>query len=98
METAGSGPEPRVVCDVAEGVATVVIRHPAKRNAMTTAMWRTVPVLLERLAADPAVRVLVLTGEGDTFCAGAAPVSQHDIIPPALAYQSWVGGGLTEVV
>ncbi|MFE3093208.1 enoyl-CoA hydratase/isomerase family protein [Streptomyces sp. NPDC059248] len=71
METAGSGPEPRVVCDVAEGVATVVIRHPAKRNAMTTAMWRTVPVLLERLAADPAVRVLVLTGEGDTFCAGA---------------------------
>ncbi|MGW2485825.1 EfeM/EfeO family lipoprotein [Streptomyces sp. NPDC001606] len=29
---------------------------------------------------------------------GAAPVSQHDLIPPALAYQKWVGGGLTEVV
>ncbi|MFF3518491.1 enoyl-CoA hydratase/isomerase family protein, partial [Streptomyces sp. NPDC002573] len=29
------------------------------------------PILLHRLAADPAVRVLVLTGDGDTFCSGA---------------------------
>ncbi|MGW2646168.1 EfeM/EfeO family lipoprotein [Streptomyces sp. NPDC001393] len=29
---------------------------------------------------------------------GAAPVSEHDLIPPALAYQKWVGGGLDEVV
>ncbi|MFD7026693.1 enoyl-CoA hydratase/isomerase family protein [Streptomyces sp. NPDC059917] len=56
---------------VADGVATVVISHPAKRNAMTAAMWRALPELLEGLAADPAVRALVLTGAGDTFCAGA---------------------------
>ncbi|MEV6104812.1 enoyl-CoA hydratase-related protein [Streptomyces sp. NPDC051940] len=56
---------------VSDGVATVVIAHPAKRNAMTTEMWRELPVLLDGLAADPAVRALVLTGEGDTFCAGA---------------------------
>ncbi|KNB53656.1 enoyl-CoA hydratase/isomerase family protein [Streptomyces caatingaensis] len=53
------------------GTATIRIAHPAKRNAMTPAMWRSLPPLLERCAADPAVRVLVLTGEGDTFCAGA---------------------------
>ncbi|MGW7821671.1 EfeM/EfeO family lipoprotein [Streptomyces puniciscabiei] len=29
---------------------------------------------------------------------GAAPVSEHDLIPPALAYQKWVGAGLDEVV
>ncbi|MDK0523406.1 enoyl-CoA hydratase-related protein [Streptomyces sp. ML-6] len=63
--------EPRLEHAVANGVATVVITHPAKRNAMTAAMWSALPVLLERLAADPAVRVLVLTGAGDTFCAGA---------------------------
>ncbi|MFI5755186.1 enoyl-CoA hydratase/isomerase family protein [Streptomyces sp. NPDC051569] len=63
--------EPQLLHTVADGVATVVIRHPAKRNAMTTRMWRELPPLLGRLAADPAVRVLVLTGEGDTFCAGA---------------------------
>ncbi|MFE3557499.1 enoyl-CoA hydratase/isomerase family protein [Streptomyces sp. NPDC059193] len=56
---------------VADGVATVVISHPAKRNAMTAAMWRALPELLPELAADPAVRVLVLTGAGATFCAGA---------------------------
>jgi iron uptake system component EfeO len=29
---------------------------------------------------------------------GAAPVSEHDLIPPALSYQKWVGTGLDEVV
>ncbi|GHI03910.1 iron transporter [Streptomyces cellostaticus] len=29
---------------------------------------------------------------------GAAPVTEHDLIPSALAYQKWVGGGLDEVV
>ncbi|MFI8338645.1 enoyl-CoA hydratase/isomerase family protein [Streptomyces sp. NPDC085639] len=56
---------------VADGVATVVISHPAKRNAMTAAMWRALPELLAGLADDPAVRTLVLTGAGATFCAGA---------------------------
>ncbi|MEV8457134.1 enoyl-CoA hydratase-related protein [Streptomyces sp. NPDC052095] len=63
--------EPGLEHAVADGVATVVIRNPAKRNAMTTAMWSALPVLLERLAKEEAVRVLVLTGAGDTFCAGA---------------------------
>lgn len=63
--------EPELLHSVTDAVATVVIRHPAKRNAMTAAMWRALPPLLETLAADPGVRVLVLTGEGGTFCAGA---------------------------
>ncbi|MEU5052545.1 enoyl-CoA hydratase/isomerase family protein [Streptomyces sp. NPDC021096] len=63
--------EPALHLDVADATATVRIANPAKRNAMTTAMWQALPALLERCAADPAVRVLVLTGEGGTFCAGA---------------------------
>ncbi|MFD9305965.1 enoyl-CoA hydratase/isomerase family protein [Streptomyces sp. NPDC060048] len=71
---------------VADGVATVVISHPAKRNAMTAAMWRGLPGLLAGLAADPAVRVLVLTGAGETFCAGADISSlTGDDDPQALA-------------
>ncbi|MGW2032933.1 enoyl-CoA hydratase/isomerase family protein [Streptomyces sp. NPDC001811] len=62
---------PQLSHQVTDSVATVVIRHPAKRNAMTTAMWRALPPLLDALARDPGVRALVLTGEGGTFCAGA---------------------------
>ncbi|MFD8423061.1 enoyl-CoA hydratase/isomerase family protein [Streptomyces sp. NPDC059466] len=63
--------EPQLLHSVGDGIATVVIHHPAKRNAMTAGMWRALPPLLDGLAADPAVRALVLTGEGPTFCAGA---------------------------
>jgi len=63
--------EPRLSHRVADSVATVVIVHPARRNAMTLDMWRALPPLLQALADDPRVRALVLTGEGSTFCAGA---------------------------
>ncbi|MFI1677760.1 MULTISPECIES: enoyl-CoA hydratase/isomerase family protein [unclassified Streptomyces] len=63
--------EPQLSHTVTDGVATVLIDHPAKRNAMTADMWRQVPPLLAALGADPAVRAVVLTGAGDTFCAGA---------------------------
>ncbi|WP_031043832.1 enoyl-CoA hydratase/isomerase family protein [Streptomyces sp. NRRL F-5650] len=63
--------EPQLLHRVADSVATVVVHHPAKRNAMTAAMWRALPRLLDDLAGDRRVRALVLTGEGATFCAGA---------------------------
>ncbi|MEU1301934.1 enoyl-CoA hydratase/isomerase family protein [Streptomyces shenzhenensis] len=63
--------EPQLLHSVTDSVATVVVHHPAKRNAMTAAMWRSLPPLLDTLAADPGVRALVLTGAGGTFCAGA---------------------------
>ena len=52
-------------------VATLTVDRPAKRNAMTVAMWAALPGVLAPLADDPAVRVLVVTGEGPSFCAGA---------------------------
>jgi len=58
-------------CTVAGHVATITITNPAKRNAMTPAMWEALPPLLDRLAADAGVRLLLLTGAGGTFCAGA---------------------------
>jgi enoyl-CoA hydratase/carnithine racemase len=64
-------PQPALLCEIADGIATLTISNPAKRNAMTNAMWQAFPPLLERLAADPAVRVLIVQGAGDTFCAGA---------------------------
>ncbi|MBN1091885.1 enoyl-CoA hydratase/isomerase family protein [Blastococcus sp. TML/M2B] len=52
-------------------VATLTIDRPDKRNAMTAEMWAALPEVLAGPAADPAVRVLVVTGAGPSFCAGA---------------------------
>jgi enoyl-CoA hydratase/carnithine racemase len=52
-------------------VAVLTIDRPDKRNAMTADMWAALPALLGTLAGDTAVRVLVVTGAGPSFCAGA---------------------------
>jgi enoyl-CoA hydratase/carnithine racemase len=54
-----------------DGVAVLVLDRPERRNAVTLAMWQGLPGVLERLAALPEVRALLLTGAGGTFSAGA---------------------------
>jgi len=54
-----------------DGVATLWLRRPEKRNAVTYDMWLGIAEQCRRLAADPAVRLLVVRGEGEHFCAGA---------------------------
>jgi enoyl-CoA hydratase/carnithine racemase len=51
-------------------VALVVFDDPERRNAMTEAMGRALTKVVARLSADPAVRAVVLTGEGSAFSAG----------------------------
>ncbi|MGY1592982.1 enoyl-CoA hydratase/isomerase family protein [Geodermatophilus sp. SYSU D00708] len=52
-------------------VAVLTIDRPEKRNSLTAGMWAALPEVLAGPAGDPAVRVLVVTGEGPSFCAGA---------------------------
>lgn len=55
-----------------QGIAELTIAQPARRNAMTLAMWSSLPDLIARAVDDGSVRALVLTGAGDeAFCAGA---------------------------
>jgi enoyl-CoA hydratase len=49
-----------------EGAAGwIVFSNPDKFNALTYDMWRALPEALGRFDADPAVRVVVLAGDGD---------------------------------
>lgn len=52
-------------------VASLVIDHPERRNAMSAAMWGQFAPLLAELATDPTVSVLVVRGAGENFSAGA---------------------------
>lgn len=52
------------------GVAVVTLNRPDKRNAMNPTMTEEMAHVLEALRYDPAARVIVLTGAGQSFCAG----------------------------
>ena len=56
---------------VQDHVATLTLDRPAKLNAWTPAMEKSVARALQHAAQDAAVRVIVLTGAGRGFCAGA---------------------------
>ncbi len=53
------------------GVATVMLNRPEKLNAFAGHMRRDLAEALEHAASDKAVRVVVITGAGRGFCAGA---------------------------
>ncbi|MGF1456030.1 MAG: enoyl-CoA hydratase-related protein [Alphaproteobacteria bacterium] len=55
---------------VEDGVATITFNRPDKLNAMTPQMLGDVFRRVRDASADPAVRVMVLTGAGRAFCAG----------------------------
>lgn len=54
----------------ARNVATVTLARPDKHNAMNAMMIAELTEVADLLARDPAIRVVVLAGEGKTFCAG----------------------------
>ncbi len=54
----------------ARGVATLTLNRPALRNAFDDALIRDLTEAFRRVAADDAVRLLVLTGAGSAFSAG----------------------------
>src|SRR5690348_5934936 len=52
------------------GVATITLNRPDKLNSFNEAMHRELRDALDRIAGDPAVRAVLLTGAGKGFCAG----------------------------
>ncbi|HEX4179333.1 MAG TPA: enoyl-CoA hydratase-related protein [Caulobacteraceae bacterium] len=54
----------------ADGVATLTMNRPEARNALSSEMQAALTEAVNRLAGDPAVRAVVLTGAGGAFCAG----------------------------
>jgi len=60
-----------ILYTVANAVATVTLNRPDKLNAWTAVMEDEVRDAMQQAGADPAARVIVLTGAGRGFCAGA---------------------------
>lgn len=75
--------------EAAEGIATIVIDRPARRNALNALMCEQLQAALERLR-DGEERVGILAAEGATFCAGAdlgAPPAEFWRAVPGLGVE-----------
>lgn len=57
--------------DVADGILTLTLHRPEHMNAFTATMMRELLDAFDHADADDAVRVVIITGEGRAFCAGA---------------------------
>ena len=56
--------------DVASGVCRIELARPEKKNALTAEMYRSLAAALASAEADPAVRVILISGAGGNFTAG----------------------------
>ncbi|HEV2082466.1 MAG TPA: enoyl-CoA hydratase-related protein [Brevundimonas sp.] len=56
--------------DLTDGVLTVTLARPEKKNAITQAMYAALAEATRRARDDAAVRVILFRGEGDSFSAG----------------------------
>lgn len=68
MTTSGETP---VRVTVTDGVATIVLADPKRRNVLSPAMVSGIIAAYDAAEADESVRVVMLTAEGTAFCAGA---------------------------
>src|SRR5215210_3935539 len=69
-----SSPSPdfeQIRYEVADGVLTITLNRPERLNAWTPVMQRELIAAIDAADADDDVRVIVVTGEGRAFCAGA---------------------------
>ncbi|MGA7264817.1 MAG: enoyl-CoA hydratase [Stellaceae bacterium] len=62
--------QPELLETIEDGIATLTFNRPERMNALSTPIMEGLLHGLPRLAGDPAVKVVVLTGAGRAFCAG----------------------------
>ena len=79
MTTVSTDPAAPLLVARDGGVCTLTLNRPAALNSFTAAMHALLLPALEAAAADPQVKVVVITGAGRGFCAG------QDLNDPAMA-------------
>lgn len=96
-ETSGEGPDDVVHLEVRDRVALVTLDRPRARNAVNAALATGLGNAIERAASDPGVRVVVLTGTGEAFCAGAdlKAISRGESID-AEGHREWGFAGFVQ--
>ncbi len=61
-------------------VGWIVFNNPARHNAVSLDMWAAIPALIDRFVADPAIRVIAVTGAGERAFVAGADISQFESV------------------
>ncbi len=72
---------PATLLEISGGIATITMNRPANRNALSEEMVGSILVSLRAAIADSTARVIVLTGNGPVFCAGADLKERRTVAP-----------------
>jgi len=88
-----------IIYEKSEGIATIILNRPERMNALNNEMIREWAQALEEARLDPEVRVVILTGAGRGFCAGAdlrggglglAEAAQRESPPTPAERRNWL--------
>ncbi|HEU4362861.1 MAG TPA: enoyl-CoA hydratase-related protein [Mycobacterium sp.] len=74
--------EPVLLCNDRDGVRTLTLNRPSRKNAINVALWRQLRDALRDAADDRGLRTLVIAGAGGAFCSGAdigTPDDSHPV-------------------
>ncbi|TCR85440.1 enoyl-CoA hydratase-related protein [Rhizobium sp. BK376] len=71
-----AGGHVRTTCD--DGIGTLVLDNPDRKNAITAAMWRAVPQAIRHLTDEANARVIVIRGGGGKDFSAGADISEFD--------------------
>jgi enoyl-CoA hydratase/carnithine racemase len=87
----GAGVTEQIIVSIDHGIATITLNRPEKLNAFTPVMQRELVEAFDATDADDEVRVVVVTGAGRAFCAGADLSGGLAAANPAVAEADFVG-------
>jgi len=71
MTPASSSDEPVLLSDDCDGVRTLTLNRPRRKNALNPELWTALRDALNDAGRDRGIRALVITGSGGSFCSGA---------------------------
>lgn len=69
---------PKMIARKENGIGWMIFNQPEKRNAVSFAMWQAIPKIIADYEADPAIRVIILTGAGEKAFVSGADISEFE--------------------
>src|SRR5258706_16296235 len=77
-------------------IGWVIFSNPSKLNAVSYEMWKALPGALAAFEADPDVRAIVITGDGDKAFISGADISQFEKARSSADAQAMYNNAVTE--